>query len=369
MTGADCGYHSAIGRTEALARTRFGESCRVVDYRLLTRRAASVARVRLTGAPVETVIVKHLDAPATAAEMAADYPEFANEALNYRFLDALGLSGTLAPALIGEDPAGILMLGDLGDAYALPQRGYEHLVPALARALALLHGTTCGNVADYDALRMRAGLGSRSEDRRKYGAPGVRRLFQAGAALCLATEGRSHRQVAALAREFETVEAMMVAPGDYLVLIHDDLANARQTFHAGEAMYLLDFEQAKYSHALLDFVKPMIGKFEVDEVRGISGWQCPAFPIDLPARYRILMAEEHGRSPPEWDENLAAALIYGAVGLVGRMAAWDSRRRLRGTRRQNINGVIHRLSTLLTVFAAFPAVRAFTADYTAQFAV
>ena len=363
MTLARTGAEYASERTEALIKARFGEDCRVVGYDRLTRRAAAVARMRLAEAPVETVIVKHLDRPWATAELVADHPEFANEALNYRFLDSIGLCGTVPPGLIGCDPSGVIVLADLGDFAALPERSFDHLVPALARSLALLHSATHDRAEAYDSMRSEAGLGSRSDDRRKYGAPGARRLFHAGAALCLATEGLSHRQTAALAREFETIEAMVVAPADYLALIHDDLANARQTFDTDEAMFLLDFEQAKYSHALLDFVKPMIGKFEVDEVQNVSMWQCPAFPLDLPSRYREILAADFGRSLPAWDANLAAALVYGAMGLVGRMAAWDPRRRLRGSRRENIRGVIHRLSTLLAELDAFPAVRSFAGDF------
>lgn len=173
-------------------------------------------------------------------------------------------------------------------------------------------------------MRVEAGLGGPSQDRRKYGTPGVRRLFGAGVALCLGTEGLTLRQMGAMAEGFDAVEAAMDDPGPYRSLIHDDLLNASQTVDIGDTLFLVDFEQAKVGHALLDFAKPMIGKFEVDETRRVWGRQCPGFPLELPTRYREL--PEATITLPDRYWHLGAVLIHGATQLIGRMAAWDPAR-------------------------------------------
>lgn len=350
----------------SLVRSLYGATCEVAAYDKLTERVASVARLRLAGGGPNLAVAKHLSRPISSAkELIEDDPEFANEVLCYRFLKDVGLDGAIAPTLLGFDLSGVLLLQDLGDAAAQTPRGFDYLVPALGRTLAQLHGDTCGRVEEYLLLRRAMGLGDLQDDWRKYGIPGSRRLFHAGAALCLACEQRYQRDIGALARELAEVEAMITAPGDYLTLVHDDLANARQTYDTGARLYLLDFEQAKFSHALLDFAKPMIGKFEVDDRTNVTSWQCPAFPLALAAHYRDVLRTDFGRTYPDsgWTRNLAAALIFGAMGLVGRMASWDPRRRLQGTPRQNVNAVLHRLLVLLAQLNAFDAVRAFLGDF------
>jgi len=351
---------------ERLAQRRWGKQCRVTGYRMLTRRAALVARIQLDGAPVATAIVKHLEAPMELfADILADHPEFANELLNHRFLARAGLGGALTPELFADDPGGMLLFADLGDADAILPRGFDELIPALATALAALHGTTRSLADDYAALRMEMELGDARDDRRKYGLPGMMRLYQAGTARCLAMEGMGFRTMAALARELEQVEQMISDPGEFRALIHDDLSNARQTFDTGDRLALLDWEQAKYGHALLDFVKPMVGKFEIELETGISAWQCPCFPIALPHDYRRQLARDYGMAfdDAEWNANLSAALIFGSLALIGRMMAWDSRRSLRGSPLQNINGISRRLAELLADNPEFPALRSFLRDY------
>jgi aminoglycoside phosphotransferase (APT) family kinase protein len=167
--------------------------------------------------------------------------------------------------------------------------------------------------------------------------------------------------MAALAQELEDVQRMIAQPGPFAALIHDDLSNARQTFEVEGRLMLLDWEQAKFGHALLDFVKPMVGKIEVELDTGISAWQCPGFPIALPDAYRRLLARDHAVAlgDADWDANLSAALIFGALALAGRLVVWDPRRALRGTPQQNINGVLRRLLQLLPGSAPFPAMRGF----------
>lgn len=353
---------------ERLAQRRWGKQCRVTGYHVLTRRASTVARIDLAGAPVSTAIVKHLETPVDRfADVLADHPEFANELLNHRFLAQVGLAGGLTPELFDDDPGGMLLFADLGDADAVPERGFDTLVPALGAALATLHGATRGRGGDYAALRTALGMGDARDDRRKYGAPGMMRLYQAGVARCLLMEGMGFRTMAALARELEQVEGMIDSPDGFHALIHDDLSNARQTFEVGTRLVLLDWEQAKYGHALLDFVKPMVGKFEVELDSGISGWQCPGFPVALPEEYRRLLARDHGVAfdDAQWSAHLAAALIFGALALVGRMTVWDPRRPLRGSPLQNTHAILRRLAELLAGNAAFPALGGFLHGYLA----
>ena len=132
----------------------------------------------------------------------------------------------------------------------------------------------------------------------------------------------------------------------------------------GDELYLLDFEYARYAHALLDLCKPMLGKFEMEVETGLYVWSCPGFGPGLADAYRAALREMHGTTFDDdaWTPALAAALAASALALVGRLAELEPERRLAGTVAENVNGILYRLLQLLGDMP-YPAARAFIARH------
>ena len=72
------------------------------------------------------------------------------------------------------------------------------------------------------------------------------------------------------------------------------------------------------------------------------------FGLDLAEEYRAYLLELSGRAKPEaeWRRSLNAALIYCALALTGEALEFPPGLPLLGTARQNINGILHRVSAL-----------------------
>lgn len=335
----------------------------IVGRQVLASRSAIVARLALTGgtgAP-RTVVVKHVF-PNAWGDPARTAPEFVEEQAAHRFLASTASEEGLKPRLLAWDPQGIIVLEDLGRDPAPRMRTFDELVPMLARAFARLHGRTRGREGEYLRLRAGAGLPLPDVDVRRYGGPAQARRRVKGAAHLMELAGwRGGVDLGVLQKELETAIAAVEAPGPFAALIHDDVANARQTFDAGDELFLLDFEYARYAHALLDLCKPMLGKFEMEVNTGLYVWSCPGFSPALAATYREALREMHDVAFQDgvWSHGLAAALVASALALVGRLAELEPDRRLAGTVAENVSGVLYRLQSLLQANAPYPVIRAF----------
>jgi hypothetical protein len=350
-----------------LLHSLWGNDTRIESYDLLSRRSASVARVRLSGpepalAPA-TVVVKHVAAEDfPLAEPARSNPEFAEEQLAQRFLREIGLEGGLKPALLAWDRRGITILEDLGERNYTRPRTYEELIPLLSDALARLHAGSSDRFDTYLRMRHEAGLGEVSDDTRRYGAVAQARRFEKGRAFVLEQRPSGRR---ALEAEIDSVRSQIDEPGSFRAFIHDDLANARQTFEVGDSLYLLDFEYSRYSHCLLDLCKPMIGKFEINLDTNTYVWTCPNFPLELASTYRRHLDNSYGWrfSDHLWEEGLSVALIYTALTLIGRLVELEPEVLLFGSIQQNINGILFRLAGLLQSKTVHPEFQAFISRF------
>ena len=356
---------SLDGGVRALLGARWGGDVEVAGREVLASRAAIVARLALAGrgAPA-TVVVKHVFAAEWGDAGRID-PEFSEEMAAHRFLAEIGAEEGLKPRLLAWDARGIMVFDDLGRDPSPRMRTFGELTPMLARAFARLHGRTAGREGDYLRLRASAGLPAPADDRRRYGGPAQARRRAAGAAHLLALARlRAEVDADALAAELADAVARVESPGPFPALIHDDVANARQTFEVGDELYLLDFEYARYAHALLDLCKPMLGKFEMEVETGLYVWSCPGFGPGLADAYRAALREMHGTTFDDdaWTPALAAALAASALALVGRLAELEPERRLAGTVAENVNGILYRLLQLLGDMP-YPAARAFIARH------
>lgn len=164
---------------------------------------------------------------------------------------------------------------------------------------------------------------------------------------------------AAVRREFEAVFDLVERYPGRRALIHDDLANARQTFEVGAETYLLDFEYSHYAPPFYDLTKTLLGKFETNIQSGQYCWTCPNLPWSLAEQHRALLAQDYGLvlADSDWSEIMAACLIYAAMTVTGHLYMVGSQRPLRGTVPQNVDLVLARCRLVIGTLSLFPAIR------------
>ncbi|RWB20848.1 MAG: hypothetical protein EOQ40_13085 [Mesorhizobium sp.] len=349
----------------------FGSGTRIAHRQPLSRRAACVSRLflgRPSGNP-GSVIIKHVPAERFVPGAVPDAPEFREEQVVHRFLAGIGAESGLKPALLGFDPAGLLLLEDLGPIGNPVARSFAELVPRLARAMARLHGRTLDQETTYLELRRQAGLGPVATDGRCHGV--MREAERAAdgraglASMVSPWETPAVRRT--LEREFDAVVALVENYPGRRALIHDDLGNARQTFEIGTETYLLDFEYSHYAPPFYELTKTLLGKFETNTETGEYLLASPKMPLALAEQHRVLMNRDYGLrlADEEWEETLAACLIYAALTLLGNLAATGHRRTLRGSVQDDINRILDRLTLVLRPFRPFAVIRSIVTRYRA----
>jgi hypothetical protein len=343
-------------------RQRFGAATAAAEFEPIARRTSVSGRLLLRGAGAPaSVFVKY-----PAADASASRAEFDEELLALRFLESQPARPPFWAALLAWREHRYLVQTDLGRMPPAPARGFDYLVPRLARSLARLHATGWGSEAytAYHRLRTTAGLApDPAADHRRFGLPALHQLFQQGSSHVLHWAAPTGPVHLALGAELAHAQAAIATPGPWRTLIHDDLCNARQTFEVDDELYLLDFEWAKYSHALLDLGKPMLGKIERHLPTGTYLWNNPRFPPTLTTTYRAELAQLIGMAVPDatWDEALAAAYVFHALGLIGRLLQLRPTQPLLGTVAENRNGILYSLYQLLPP-AAYPQLKASLAE-------
>ena len=353
---------------DALAKRVFGRNTLISHVEKISERGAIVARLRLKNASVPNVIAKYTREPVRVGKTVdRDKVEFVEEQLAHRFMATLSGGEKCKPDLLYAAPEGIILLEDLGPDARKSRQNYGFLIPRLAEAIAHLHAAGRGQYEKYCEMRLLAGLGTPMEDRRRYGKPAYRFLYRAGMDFVL-----TRFEVSALRYNKSAIEAelMEVArlidnPGPFLTFIHDDLGNARQTFEVDDKLLLLDFEYSKYSHALLDFAKPIMGKFEISLKSGVYAWTGSNFSLELIDHYRKFNEAVYGIriEPPVWQAAVTAAMTYAALTLVGRLCHLERDRNLRGTVKQNIQAILRNLFGLPGIQQSLPATTGFIAAY------
>ncbi|MEM7425267.1 MAG: hypothetical protein AAF441_04185, partial [Pseudomonadota bacterium] len=260
-----------------------------------------------------------------------------------------------------------LLLQDLGTEPYARRRSSGELAKMLARSLAHLHCQSRPHFSCYLELRAGAGLPSPEEDVRRYGGPAYQSLFAMGRDFVLSRHELAcvRHEAASLAAEFDAVRKRIADPGLFAALIHDDLGNARQTYEVGDALYLLDFETARWGHCLLDLTKPMLGKFERDMSNGNYIWTGSTCGMGLYHAYRSDCSEIYGLNFDDetWGEGMATALMFAGFALTGRLCRLETNRRLVGTVTQNLRRIYACLNDYLTDLGRMPATRKFIVQF------
>jgi hypothetical protein len=319
------------------AGTVFAERIRESMYRVYTnastiktlgldplnrRQDVRVWRVTLTDESGKTyhAVAKHLAMP--------DILDFKLEHANYTFLQLHRERFSLFPQLLSQEPD-LLLLEDLGSEN-FQFGSVEAILDAIAATFAHLHVAFAGLENEYITVRARFGLPAAQDEPRRNSEAGRINETANGAATIA-----SYMKLMSICSE-ETFLAAVQPCIDLIfdkqspmrTFIHDDVADRRQTMIRDGKIYLLDFEHAKYQHALMDLAKLLIGKVEHDALRQGMFYNHPNIPVSLVTHYRKYRLE-HGAKEfeeKEWERHLAAALTVQVLLLVARMLVLDGQK-------------------------------------------
>jgi hypothetical protein len=331
---------------------RRGEVGEVGGYRLVSARVSVVARMR-ADAPARDpfgVVVKHVPAEVYGAGRRDRWrSEFLEEAAAYSFLARPEVGFRERPELLGFHRNGVLVLEDLGEG-ADPVVPLSAVEPGLARSLARLHAATLGRGAAHREERRRFGLDPDAADRRHDGTTAaVRRRASGSALIGTWAAALAVPEAEGLEELLDPVVEAVESPGRWHALIHDDLANHRQCRTRGGRTLLLDFENARYGHALLDLGKLLVGKFERDLVEGDMFHALPGFGATLAGRYRVELAAAAGEDPGdrECEAALTDAVLYSVLVQVGSLVELTGRTQVRGGLLRNLAALLGRLEAVL----------------------
>lgn len=349
-----------------LLRSAFGASVSIVNDAEISHRTARVARLTLTGAPVQTVIAKTYEDDFEQHPDSTALAEFQEELIAHRFLDTLNTSPRFSPRLLASNDSAMIF-NDLGPPRDTAQRPLAEATLRLATSVAHLHCQTRPHLQRYHDMRHSFGLPARHHDDRRYGTRRYNTLFEQGAAFALSRFELTIVRDAPddLRAEIDVIRQAITHPAQFTTLIHDDLGNARQMIDTDDGIQLLDFEYAKQGHCLLDFTKAIIGKFEINMNTGVYLWTGETFGLDIYDRYRQVCAAEYDVhfADSEWRAACAAALGFTALALVGRLCLLEPNRQMYGTVSQNMRAIVGTMHRHFNALGVLPALSAFAQQF------
>ena len=303
MTDAARGFAERAATTVHVV---FGPEATVIAAEPLKDwRRNRVARLRLAGAPVPTVVAKQI-----LADDALGFTDWSS----LEYIASAPNAAGVAPRFLGGDVAErIFLMEDLGGARSLDDALRESSRPAalaaldaLARVTARLHAATLGDDERWFALRA-ARPGARP------GRAVEADLWLDGAAPALGAwlAALGARPPAGLGESLERVADAYARPGRWLAFTHGDPAPTNNHLAPDGAVRLLDFEYGGPRHALYD----------------LTAWAvlCP-LPRDAVAvvrdAYRAASAtalpfDAAGWDDAPFDDAWAAMAAWRAVAMLG----------------------------------------------------
>lgn len=279
------------------------------------RRDVKVWRVKLTDpAGVSSSVF--------AKELCVDDPtDFHSECANYLFLQKYRDRFDRFAELLAME-SDVFVIADLGSAFYQFESN-ERVLEAIADTFARMHVYLAPFEREYDEIRAAQGLPSQREENRRNSEAGRRETAQRGVTMLadyVSLMGIAPTEP--FTRQAEECFDIIFDPASpFRTFIHDDVADRRQTIVRDGRVYLLDFEHAKFHHALMDLAKLMIGKVEHhSELQGMF-YNHPNIPSELIGKYRERWASLGARelSTDEWDRNVVAAFVTQVMLVIGRI--------------------------------------------------
>ncbi|GHO78571.1 hypothetical protein KSD_63420 [Ktedonobacter sp. SOSP1-85] len=243
-------------RVESILSERFGGRVKLGEGEELQGNARSrVLRFPVQegpGSAPESVIVKHTNSETFAPEAGngAAWRLF-NDWASLQFLSQVEAPEPFAPAFYGGDPqVGLYVMEDLKAGTRLdhlllgsnPEAAEAGLM-AYASLHGRLHALTAGREAEYVSIRERLGPVASSDSYYNYEWLSSALYEITGLLDVLVKPGADE--------ELQDLRASLLAPGPFNVFVQSDAAPDNFLFD-GTHWCLLDFEGARYTHALLE---------------------------------------------------------------------------------------------------------------------
>lgn len=270
---------------------------------------------------------------------------FLEEHLNYKFLTEIRDLFPLYPQLIGSSE-GLLVLEDLGeDIYEYPSQKMEW--ESVATTLAMLHGATANHSLLYYNLRKSFQLEDVhhvQENQNQLFDLAIKNLKEYCEIFNIKINNYDVR--------LNEIKFQINNPGEFLAFIHNDLAALRQTVSKEGNCYLLDYEWATYSHALLDISILMIGKIEKNidsKAYSLSFLNYLPNFIDT-YRTKLEKIRQMRFDDQIWQISVSSALIYNTFLVIGQLLIdlkSPSQKKLTYSYTSCLNAVLSRLLSLL----------------------
>ena len=300
-------------RAETILADRFGGRVRLgVGEELRGSARSRVLRFPLLerpGAAPESVIVKHTNSETFASEPGSDAAwQLFNDWASLQFLGQVEASEPLAPAFYGGDPqVGLYVMEDLKAGTRLDHlllgsdaEAAEAGLIVYARGHGRLHALTTGREAEYLPMRERLGPAASSNSYYTYEWLSAA-LYEIAGLLDVSVAPGAEE-------ELQDLRSSLLAPDLFNAFVQSDAAPDNFLFD-GANWRLLDFEGARYTHALLEAA--------YCRMPFPTCWCVYRMPESLIERMETVYRTELVKGCPAAEDD---ALFYR--GLVGACVAW-----------------------------------------------
>lgn len=337
---------------------------------LIARRISCTSRLllekgdRIPG----SAIVKHIpieDYPGQAWNL-----ELQHESDLYQFLDSLHPTFQRKAKYYGSSQKGYLILEDLGKSSFIWSQ--EKASKALAKSFAELHATTWGKEEDWKNFQQKTGWKKEHLENKENSKTFFLKCFGRGIQQILKDiSPEETSRIKKMQQEAEQIFSTIQDGGKWTALVHHDLLNHRQCIPQGEDLYLIDFENMIFAHALLDLAKSIVGKFEYNlevprEYQDYLFYMNPQFPQEIIQDYRYFLEFNHSLvfEEEEFQEEMETALLFSGIALFGEFLELEEKEQIYGTRQNNLNWIFTKTTQFLDKPDRFPEITKLLKEYT-----
>jgi hypothetical protein len=346
---AESQHAPTIARAEQVLIDALGRSIRLGDTEVLSdadRRNTLLRCRNLSSEMPETFIIKQVVAESWKPDdnESWDTQRFFKDWAGAQFLSELEVDPPCSPRCFGGDrELGMFVTEDLGNPRTLVEpllnetaEAAEQALLAYSASLGRLHSATAGRSQQYADLHAR--LSGRARPSKKSSAFDIDNLVSRLALIDIDAD-------AALLQELEVVRAALDDTGPFHSFIHGDPCPDNIFMIDGNVL-LIDFEFARFGHALIDGV---YGRMMFP-----TCWCCNRLPRPVIKRMEDAYRTELARTVPQAadDALFNAALVHACAYWVEGSLSWHLEASLAEDREWGISTVRSRILARLDAFAA-----------------
>lgn len=248
------------------------------------------------------------------------HPSLQKERLVYQFLMQQRNDFSLFPELLAFFP-GTLIIEDLGiDDFSFPDEVSAQ--SSVLNTLAKLHAVSSG----------KEGIFSELEEQNPISLKGYRILpyqpykhtflnFREGLDYCKKQCSDSKLGNDRCKKEQEEIFDKIKNPAIFHCLIHNDFISRRQSIVKEGQFFLLDFEHAEFSHALLDVFRLYIGKYEFNLKDACFFRKRSPYTLGIEEVYKkqFETSLKYRVEEEVWGRHISATVLFLALGIIGQL--------------------------------------------------